>query len=82
MTDMRNRHDLLWPSVVGLSRVVLDAGASGVTVHPRPDERHIRCTDVFELSAMLAADYPDAEFNIEGHPRPDFIELINQINPQ
>ncbi|MFN4212253.1 MAG: pyridoxine 5'-phosphate synthase, partial [Devosia sp.] len=40
VAQLRNRRNLPWPSVVGLARVVLDAGASGITVHPRPDERH------------------------------------------
>lgn len=82
VAQLRNRRDLPWPSVTGIARVVLDAGASGVTVHPRPDERHIRRTDVFELSALLRADYPQAEFNIEGYPSEDFLELIEAVNPQ
>ncbi|WP_338719887.1 pyridoxine 5'-phosphate synthase [Devosia sp. XK-2] len=82
VAQLRNRRDLPWPSVTGIARVVLDAGASGVTVHPRPDERHIRRTDVFELSALLRAEYPDAEFNIEGYPSEDFLELIERVNPQ
>ena len=82
VAQLRNRRDLPWPSVVGMARVVLDAGASGITVHPRPDERHIRRTDVFDLAAMLRADYPDAEFNIEGYPSEDFIALIGEVNPQ
>jgi pyridoxine 5-phosphate synthase len=82
VAQLRNRRNLPWPSVVGLARVVLDAGASGVTVHPRPDERHIRRTDVFELAALLAADYPAAEFNIEGYPSEDFFALIDAVNPQ
>lgn len=82
VAQLRNRRDLPWPSVIGMARVVLDAGASGVTVHPRPDERHIRRTDVFDLSALLREDYPDAEFNIEGYPSDDFIALIEAVNPQ
>lgn len=82
VAQLRNRRDLPWPSVVGLARVVLDAGASGITVHPRPDERHTRRTDVFDLSALLAADYPAAEFNIEGYPSEEFFELVDQVNPQ
>ena len=82
VAQLRNRRDLPWPSVVGLARVVLDAGASGVTVHPRPDERHVRRTDVFELATMLAEEYPKAEFNIEGYPSEDFFALIDQVNPQ
>jgi len=81
VAQLRNRRDLPWPSVVGIARVVLDAGASGVTVHPRPDERHIRRTDVFDLAEMLAADYPAAEFNIEGYPSADFFDLIERVNP-
>lgn len=82
VAQLRNRRDLPWPSVTGIARVVLDAGASGITVHPRPDERHIRRTDVFDLAAMLRADYPTAEFNIEGYPSEDFLDLIETVNPQ
>lgn len=82
VAQLRNRRDLPWPSVVGMARVVLDAGASGITIHPRPDERHIRRTDVFELAALLRADYPHAEFNIEGYPSTEFIALVNEVNPQ
>ncbi|NMA98629.1 MAG: pyridoxine 5'-phosphate synthase [Phyllobacteriaceae bacterium] len=81
VAQLRNRRDLPWPSVTGIARVVLDAGASGITVHPRPDERHIRRTDVFDLSELLRAEYPEAEFNIEGYPSADFVALINEINP-
>src|SRR5690606_18897579 len=63
-------------------RVVLDAGASGITVHPRPDERHIRRTDVFDLAELLASAYPAAEFNIEGYPSEDFFALVQQVRPQ
>ena len=82
VAQLRNRRDLPWPSVVGLARVVLDAGASGVTVHPRPDERHIRRTDVYDLAALLGTEYPDAEFNIEGYPSEDFFVLVDSVNPQ
>mgnify|MGYP001171399285 CR=1 FL=1 len=81
VAQLRNRRNLPWPSVTGIARVVLDAGASGITVHPRPDERHIRKTDVYELSALLRADYPKAEFNIEGYPSEDFLALIEDVNP-
>jgi pyridoxine 5-phosphate synthase len=82
VAQLRNRRNLPWPSVTSIARLVLDAGASGITVHPRPDERHIRRTDVYELSALLRADYPDAEFNIEGYPTEDFLDLIDDVNPQ
>lgn len=82
VAQLRNRRDLPWPSVTGIARVVLEAGASGITVHPRPDERHIRRTDVFALSELLGAEYPQAEFNIEGYPSEDFLDLVEQVNPQ
>ncbi|QYO75363.1 pyridoxine 5'-phosphate synthase [Devosia sp. SCS-3] len=82
VAQLRNRRNLPWPSVTGIARVVLDAGASGITVHPRPDERHIRRTDVFDLSALLRAEYPEAEFNIEGYPSEDFLALIEDVDPQ
>lgn len=81
VAHLRNRRSFSWPSVTGISRVVLDAGADGITVHPRPDERHIRRSDVFELAGMLRADYPAAEFNIEGYPSPDFLRLVEQAHP-
>src|SRR5690606_18684073 len=81
VAQLRNRRNLPWPSVVGLARVVLDAGASGITVHPRPDERHIRRSDVFDLAALLEDEYPAAEFNIEGFPSEDFLALVEAVNP-
>lgn len=82
VAQLRNRRDLPWPSVTGIARVVLDAGASGITVHPRPDERHIRRRDVFELSALLRADYPQTEFNVEGYPNEDFLALVEEVRPE
>jgi pyridoxine 5-phosphate synthase len=82
VAQLRNRRNLPWPSVVGLARVVLDAGARGITIHPRPDERHIRRTDVFDLAALLRDEYPAAELNIEGYPSEDFFALIDAVNPQ
>ena len=81
IAQLRNRRSLPWPSVVGLSRIALQAGASGITVHPRPDERHIRRTDVFDLSDMIRAEFPKAEFNIEGYPSEDFLQLCERARP-
>ncbi len=78
---LRNRRDVPWPSVEGLARVVLDAGAHGITVHPRPDERHIRRTDVTVLREMLREDDPKAEFNIEGYPDERFLALCEAERP-
>ena len=78
---LRNRRDLPWPSVTGLGALALEAGAHGLTVHPRPDERHIRKTDVFALKEMIARDWPGREFNIEGYPDERFVQLIEEVRP-
>ena len=79
---LRNQRDIGYPSVIGAARTVLDAGAYGVTVHPRPDERHTRRSDVYELAALLSADYAGrAEFNVEGNPTPDFVALVCEVKP-
>ena len=70
---LRNRRDLPWPSVTGLGRIALAAGAHGLTVHPRPDERHTRFSDLPELRALIDDEFPQAEFNIEGYPTEDFL---------
>ncbi len=81
IAQLRNRRNLPWPSVVDLSRTALSAGAAGITVHPRPDERHIRRSDVTQLADMIEADFPDREFNIEGNPDARFIELVERVRP-
>lgn len=78
---LRNRRSVPWPSVTGIARIALDAGVDGITVHPRPDERHIRRTDVFELQMLIRADYPAAEYNIEGYPSDDFLTLVERAAP-
>ncbi|WP_417309650.1 pyridoxine 5'-phosphate synthase [Devosia sp.] len=77
---LRNRRDVPWPSVTGMGRIALEAGAHGLTVHPRPDERHIRRTDVAELAELLQ-DFPGREFNIEGYPSGDFLDLVARTRP-
>ncbi|MDR7220099.1 pyridoxine 5'-phosphate synthase [Aminobacter aminovorans] len=79
---LRNRRDLPWPSVIGLGRIALAAGAHGLTVHPRPDQRHIRFTDVPEIRALIDDEFPKAEFNIEGYPSEDFLELVEKHQPE
>lgn len=78
---LRNRRNLPWPSVTGLSRIALEAGAYGITVHPRPDERHIRRSDVFELAKLVRGDFPGKEYNIEGNPDARFVEIIESVRP-
>lgn len=80
VAQLRNRRNLPWPSVTGIARLVLEAGAAGLTVHPRPDERHIRRDDVFALKGVLR-EFPGREFNIEGYPSADFLALCEQVRP-
>lgn len=61
---VRNSREGNWPDPVFFGRIALEAGAAGLTVHPRPDERHIRRTDLAPLKALVDA-YPGREFNIE-----------------
>ena len=87
---IRNSRDTHYPSVPQHAQMCIDAGADGITVHPRPDQRHIRVDDCFDLAKMLTV-----EFNIEGNPLapamksdragvsdyPGFIELVKAIKP-
>lgn len=78
---VRNTRHLGIPSVLYAAAVCLDAGAQGITVHPRPDERHIRGHDVRELSELLAKDWPKAEFNIEGNPFHNLMDFVRELRP-
>lgn len=78
---LRNRRDLAWPSVTALSRIALEAGAYGITVHPRPDERHIRRSDVFDLAKLLRGEFAGREYNIEGNPDARFVEIVETVRP-
>lgn len=73
---LRNQRDLGIPSVTEAARTCIAAGAHGITVHPRPDERHIRYSDVHELKEVVSV-----EFNIEGNPFPRFMELVQEMRP-
>ena len=84
---LRNSRGGTRPDVVACARAALDAGADGITVHPRPDERHIRADDVHALRSLVA-EYPAAEFNIEGNPQaaarggyPGFDHLVEAARP-
>ncbi|MDB5826875.1 MAG: pyridoxine 5-phosphate synthase [Variovorax sp.] len=78
---VRNTRELGIPSVLFAASLCLDAGASGITVHPRPDARHIRAQDVYDLSALLARDWPDVEFNIEGNPFHNLMDFVRERRP-
>ena len=75
---VRNTRHLGIPSVTRAATLCLQAGASGITVHPRPDARHIRASDVVEL-AQLMQDWPDREFNIEGNPFHNLMGCVGDL---
>ncbi|MFK7993818.1 MAG: pyridoxine 5'-phosphate synthase [Granulosicoccus sp.] len=82
VAQLRNRRDLPWPSVTGIGRIALENGAHGLTVHPRPDQRHTRFTDVAELRALIDSEFPHCEFNVEGYPTEDFLQLVEKNRPE
>ena len=77
---VRNTRHLGIPSVTRAAQLCLEAGAQGITIHPRPDERHIRARDVYEL-ADLMRKWPEAEFNIEGNPTQNLMDFIRVTKP-
>jgi pyridoxine 5-phosphate synthase len=77
---VRNTRHLGVPSVVHAASLCLHAGARGITVHPRPDERHIRAADVHDLHALLK-DWPEVEFNIEGNPFHNLMDFVRALKP-
>lgn len=81
IATVRNSRGGRVPSVTDAVRVCLDAGAPGITVHPRADARHITATDVREIATLLAPHRPGVEFNIEGDPRPDLLALVREVRP-
>ena len=86
---LRNSRDGGKPNVIDAARQAIAQGARGITVHPRPDQRHIRPNDVYNLAELLAKDYPEVEFNIEGNPfagpteagYPGFRHLVEATKP-
>ena len=86
---LRNSREGSRPSVVDAARTIIAAGAHGITVHPRPDQRHIKPDDVHALAKLLASEFPQIEYNIEGNPAagprdngyPGFDQLIETARP-
>jgi pyridoxine 5-phosphate synthase len=77
---LRNTRTIGIPSVAHAATLALEAGADGITVHPRPDGRHVRAPDVLELAELLKR-WPAAEFNIEGNPLHGLMEFVRQVRP-
>ncbi|HEX4338910.1 MAG TPA: pyridoxine 5'-phosphate synthase [Polyangiaceae bacterium] len=82
VATVRNSRGGHVPSVIDAARACVRAGAAGITVHPRADERHIRLTDVRELASAFAGQWgPALEYNIEGDPRPGWLDLVVDVRP-
>jgi pyridoxine 5-phosphate synthase len=81
VATLRNSRGGAVPSVVDAVRVAVLAGAPGITVHPRADQRHVTPIDAHAVAAYLAPRRGDVEFNIEGDPRPDLLDLVHEVRP-
>ena len=79
---LRNSRHTGVPDVVRFARLAIGAGAQGITVHPRPDERHIRRSDVPALAAAMAPHRPRIELNIEGYPDARLLEIAAEARPE
>jgi pyridoxine 5-phosphate synthase len=82
VATLRNSRGGREPRVLDAVDVCLAAGARGITVHPRADQRHITPTDVRDIARRLESVRPDIEFNMEGDPRVDFIDLVHEVRPE
>lgn len=78
---IRNTRHIGIPCVLRAATQCLQAGAHGITVHPRPDERHIRAHDVHDLAALIKSDWNTREYNIEGNPTQNLMEFIRAVRP-
>lgn len=81
VATLRNSRGGSVPSLVEAVRVCVDAGAPGITVHPRADRRHIRPHDVYRIAHALESVRDRVEYNIEGDPRPELVELVENVRP-
>ena len=77
---LRNSRGRDFPNVVEFAKKFIELGVHGITIHPRPDERHIHRKDAYALGELLS-DYKDVEFNIEGYPSDDFLTIIAETKP-
>jgi len=81
VATLRNSRGGSVPSVIDAVRVCIASGAPGITVHPRADARHITTRDVHEIAGELSPIRDRVEFNIEGDPRPDLLDLVREVRP-
>ena len=81
VATLRNSRGGKMPRLLDAVAVCLSAGAAGITVHPRADERHITPGDVRQIARALSGHRPAVEYNIEGDPRPDWLALVHEVGP-
>jgi len=81
VATIRNSRGGQVPSVLDAVYACLRAGVHGITVHPRADARHITPADVHDIARTLRRTKPDVEYNIEGDPRPDLLDLVHAVKP-
>src|SRR5262245_38506275 len=79
---LRNSRRTGVPDLLSFPPRVKAGGGAGITIHPRPDERHIRRSDVPELAMVIDAWRPGFEYNVEGNPTPDFLDLVASVRPE
>ncbi len=79
---LRNARRTGVPDLMSFARIAHEAGADGITVHPRPDERHIRRSDVTDLARLMAPWRPGFELSIEGYPDQRLFELVEEVRPE
>jgi pyridoxine 5-phosphate synthase len=79
---LRNSRHTGVPDVLKFARIALDAGADGLTVHPRPDERHIRASDVPALAEIMQPWRPGVELNVEGYPDERLLGIVRAVRPE
>jgi pyridoxine 5-phosphate synthase len=79
---LRNSRHTGVPDILRFARIAHDAGADGLTVHPRPDERHIRRSDVPALAALMQPWRPACELNIEGYPDERLLDIVREVRPE
>ena len=77
IATLRNARGEDYPNLIKTAQDIISFGAQGITIHPRPDERHIRYSDAYELKEKI-----NTELNIEGNPNKKFIDLVNEIKPE
>lgn len=81
---LRNQRDIGYPNICDCAKTIIDAGANGITVHPRSDERHITRQDIYDLTSLFEKENwrkHHIEFNIEGYPSDDFLALVGDVKP-